>query len=455
MLTQRIEFPADPRFDGVIEHLQPHRVLQACREQLTSAPASERDSWRCCRLVESMYHPGRHLRLAYAMLEDETIPKQRNWPQGQIVYLHAPARQPMSQRGRILKLGCHEVEAYLFPNDRRLRRLRKFQARDDASTAWQDWIGASSDDFRIDATTLRRVLIRYVPEQKWIIRLRARGLDPANGRESKRSIAVRCASRRSCSELLSRHHSLSNASRTTTTPYDVPRIIGADPAGGIVATEWLRGKSLLDTLGSEAPREVMQRVADVMCSFHTGRTDGLKSLGVAEVRQRVQEAAGDLSYACPELAAQISHIASIVRETIQTIEPGISVRLHNDFHWDQFRIDEGRFVLLDFERMCLGNPLVDVANFATQLRMLGHRPQYGVNQSTAASWAVTFLEEWQRRSGQPIDPLRCRCFTILSLLELARGMMRHLRSGWRDLVDACIRQARAEASHVRTEAFVA
>ena len=108
MLTHGIELPTDPLFGGLIEQFQPERVLQVCRERLTRATASERGRWRCCRVVESMYHPGRYLRAAFALLGDETIPENRNWPQGQIVYLQIPARNPMSQRGEVLNLGGHE-----------------------------------------------------------------------------------------------------------------------------------------------------------------------------------------------------------------------------------------------------------------------------------------------------------------------------------------------------------
>ncbi|MFQ5412737.1 MAG: hypothetical protein ACE5EC_10590, partial [Phycisphaerae bacterium] len=267
----------------------------ACREQLTHVPSEERSSWACCRVVEALYHPDRYIRVAYALLDDETIPPNRNWPQGQIVYVHAPLREPMSRRGQVLRLDNTEVEVYLFPNDRRLRGLRKFQGRVDAVNVWQNWIDESSDDFRMSPDTLRRVMIRYVPEQKWIVRLRARGVETGSGNASKRSIAVRLASSDSCEALMQRHQSLAAQIAEFNVPFTVPAVIGADLNGGLLATEWIKGKSLVESLQVESPQDVMRRVAEVMSSFHGLAGDQLPMLSGSGMRRRVQMAVADLA----------------------------------------------------------------------------------------------------------------------------------------------------------------
>jgi aminoglycoside phosphotransferase (APT) family kinase protein len=115
--------------------------------------------------------------------------------------------------------------------------------------------------------------------------------------------------------------------------------------------------------------------------------------------------------------------------------------LHNDLHWKQFRFKDDRVAVLDLERMCSGDALVDAANLATQLRMLGLRPETGVEPSTAQCWAGEFEEAWRRVARRPIDPIRWQAYSMVSLLELARGMMRHLRPGWRALAARCVQSA--------------
>ena len=110
--------------------------------------------------------------------------------------------------------------------------------------------------------------------------------------------------------------------------------------------------------------------------------------------------------------------------------------------------------MLDLERMAVGDPLIDVANLAIQLRMLGHRPEFSMDVATARRWAQEFLDRWQSVSGEPINPTRYQCFAAISLLVLARGMMRHLRDGWRALARVCVELAEGQLAAAGREAVV-
>ena len=129
------------------------------------------------------------------------------------------------------------------------------------------------------------------------------------------------------------------------------------------------------------------------------------------------------------------------------------VTLHNDLHWNQIRVDGERFTFLDLERMATGDPLIDVANLATQMRMLGHRREFSVDVATAQAWAGEFLTQWERRVGKPINATRFRCYVVCSLFCLARGMMRHLRPGWRALSQTCLELAESQLNSTGREAM--
>jgi len=449
-----IEPPTDAALGGVVEALHPQSVLAACRTQLESLAQDERSSWNHCRVVEALYHPGRYVRVAYAMLADDQVPVKRNWPQGQIVYLHAPLRPPMSRRGRVILLGGWPVEAYLFPNDRRLRGLRKFASRQAAADVWRGWMREAGDDFEVSAESLRRVLIRYVPEQKWIVRLRVRGVDRASGEPAKRSIAVRCASNRSCAMLARRHRVLRAIAAQQATAFQVPAVVGQQVSGGLLATQWNRGNTLLETLRRQPARAVMDRVSEVLASFHALPVEAFDRLPDAGVMSRVKDAVADLALACPDLEADLRRMAGEIRHCLNAFDACRSAVLHNDFHWNQLRLYDQRCTLLDLERMCSGDPLIDAANFAAQLRMLAHRPEHGVAAQQAADWADAFLNAWSRTRGEAIEPGRFGCFTAMSLLELARGMMRHLRPGWRLLARTCIESAAAGLGATKIEAVL-
>ncbi|MCH7703760.1 MAG: phosphotransferase, partial [Planctomycetes bacterium] len=166
-------------------------------------------------------------------------------------------------------------------------------------------------------------------------------------------------------------------------------------------------------------------------------------------------AVGDLCETLPELSDRLRPIGVATVARLSEVGTSDTVTLHNDMHFKQVRVRSKRIGILDLDRLAIGDPLIDVANFATQLCMLGVRTDHSIDAATARGWANAFLDEWGRATGRPIDAGRYRCYAVLSLVELARGMMRHLRTGWRALAGRCVDQAEAELAAVGPEAVVA
>ena len=442
-MTASIDIPADAVLGAVFERLDPMTVLGAVRDQATGEDASTRAEWRHCRMINSIYHPGRHVQATFAILADESIPRRRYWPEGQIVYVRAPLRRPMSRRGFELRLGGESVECYLFPNDRRLRHMRRFAGSSDAATVWQTWLDCSGDGFRLDPPTLRRRLVRYVPEKKWIIRLRCRGIEAESGEESMRAIAVRCSSPRSCEALQHRHRFVAQHLGGANPDVRAPRVVGADVGRGLLATRWIRGDSVVDALAREPAEDVFGRVCDALARFHAMPADGFERLTPERVGQRVRDAVDALRIACPQMRDELEAVHVAFQKRLGAWRTADTVTLHNDFHWNQLRLRENRVAVLDFERMCAGDPIIDVANFAVQLRMLDRRHDVDVSPETARSWSACFLDVWLRRAGMPVDTGCFACPTVLSLLELGRAALRHLRPGWRELTGRCLERAHA------------
>ncbi len=447
MVATLLDIPHDPVLGDVMSALDPHSVLDACATQLTDVDTEQRRSWRHARMIEALYHPGRYVRAAFVLVQDSSIPDNRLWPEGQIIYIHSPLRVPMSRRGTVLNLGGTEVEVYRFPNDRRLRGLRNFTGRGACVTKWQEWLDAGGGGLRIDPDSLQRLLVRYVPEQKWVVRLRADVTNPA-GESRKHRIAVRACSADLCATLRSRHEHLSAPSSASDLGFVVPKIVGGSVDSGLLAVEWRRGHTLLEALEEQSPDEVMAGVARLLADLHRTPMPGLLRQSQQAIQLRVQDAVVDLTLACPALAPRVEAVGRELVERTATLESGASGTLHNDFHWNQLRIKRGTFTLLDLERMVQGDPLVDVANFATQIRMLGRRAESPVSIADANVWADTFLSNWQRVDGRAIDPTRFHLYAAVSLFELARGMMRHLRTDWPALAAACLDEAEKALSAV-------
>lgn len=419
-------------------------MLQTFRRELVDVPQRVRDAWRRCERIETLYHPGRHICVAYAVWNADQSTARRSWPEAQLVYVHAPARPTMSRRGTRIPCGAYAAEAYPFPNDRRLRGLRKFARRDRCAETWQAWARANNDHSVLVPETLQRLLLRYVPEQKWIARLRAEFRNQGSHETEKRRIAIRASSIRSTRALWERHTELAAVAFGGGPVFTVPAVVGACMERGLLAVQWLRGDNLIQAIRSHGIAELARNVAERLSRLHATPLPRLPRLNAARLAARVEGITADLATAYPPCGEDVRAIGANLLTTLARLRSLRPCTIHNDFHWKQLTFKRGTFGLLDLERMALGDPHLDVAAFFSQLQMLGYRPDLAVTHEEAAAWSSAFLSAWLQVTRADFERERFECYAALARLELARGQMKHLRPGWRELLERCVSLARVD-----------
>ncbi len=440
MLTNQNDWPVDPEFGSIVEALSPQSVLPTLRAKINPEA-------RTCRAIEAMYDPGLQIRVAYTLLEDEN---RRNWPDGDVCYLRYPVRHPMSRRGEILEIGGFSMEFYRFPNDRRLRGLRKFASRIHAAQTWQRWLSEDETSLELQPETLRRDLLRYVPEQKWIAFLQAKCIDNVAEQQVKRAIAVRSADSDDCRSIHARLVALRRARHASGGLFRVPKPVALDTRLGLSAVRWVWGDSLLDILGTGDVSTTMEYIATGLQSFHHTRMAGLPVQLPSDQFISMTRCAEDIGAAMPDLRNDLRTMISALRSSIPDDVQDTQVTLHNDFHPMQLRGRPGRLTLLDLERCANGDRWVDVASFAAQLSALPIRSDCDISESTSRSWAQSFLNAWESSTGVPVNIHRIRWYSALAFLTFARGMLRHLRPGWEALARGCVDRA-LECAHLRDD----
>ncbi len=445
MLIAPHEYPSDQGVAALAGMLDEQVVLDACRMQLTRGQnTSNQQNWCVARRIETLYHPNRYVRVVYVLLSNTDTPASRYWPTGQLVYLHAPVRESISRRGEVIRIDGQDVEAYLFPNDRRLRGVRHFAGRESCIEVWQQWLNASGNQATLKVDTLQRLLVRYVPEQKWIVRLRAEldGWSDHRGSNKKR-IAIRAGSPESIDKLARRHQALAEPTVSTGPRFLVPDVVGTSHDNSLLGVEWIRGHHLIDAIKDQGCENILLGIATRLHTLHTHDIVGLERITRTDIAQRIGTCCIDLATAYPTQQSALTSIRRLWEHMfLLTGDAAEAIgTVHNDFHWNQLSIKRDRYALFDLERMANADPLLDVANFASQLLMLGYRPESGVKLSEAQRWQDMFLANWQEVTGESIDRARLKCYAALSKLDLARGMMRHLRPGWKNLADRCIQLA--------------
>ncbi len=443
MLTSSVEVPPDATLASLPSLLDANAILETARTQLVDISSVERDGWQEARLLEATYHPGRHVRVVYAMLSESGVPLNRVWPQGQLVYFNAPARLPMSRRGALLNIAGSNIEAYAFPNDRRLRGLRTFAHRDLALAAWKRWRNENEVGGSVDESSFQRLLMRYVPEHKCVVRLRA-AWTSTTGETTTDRLVVRAADVSRCTLLAGLHQRLVAASEETTDSFRVARVVSNEAEHGLLACEWLRGDALIETMSKSNSVEPLAAVATALRQLHSSSLPGLGIQTTPELVVRINDAFIDLCAACPDLVTSLFRLRRQLIQALKQLAPEPLATLHGDFHWKQVVFKGNRPALLDLERMTRGDGLLDVANFATQLEMLAWRPETGVAPDSASRWSESFLDAWAFQSATRIDRGRLSVYAAVARLEWARGMLRHLRPNWRELCAMAVSRAGAD-----------
>jgi len=433
MLNAMFDIPSHDAVAAGLSQLDEAMLLQICNEQLGGHDSKD-GPWLFCRQVNAQYRPGQRVALALALLRDADVPADRYWPQETLVYLHAPVRPPMSRRGTVFRGPAGELEAYVFPNDRRLRTLRSISSAAGATELWRGWF-KHTDQREL---SLKRQLLRYVPESKFVARIRNRGSDQEVQQDG---LAVRVCDPDRAADLIHRHRETRRLLKGRPRALDVPRVISADAARGIVAVEWIKGDGLLETLAAGDADVVLKLLVEALHDFHTMTMTGLGPIHAQQLAASIDDATGELAVALPELADRWRRIARICREVGSGIEEAPSATIHRDFYFDQVRVRKHRCTIVDLERLGIGDPLVDVASFVVQMRLLEHRAEFGISGDRVHRWSRLFLEQWRRVSTTPFASATWEFYSALAAVELARGVMRRLRGGWSQLAHRCLEDA--------------
>ncbi len=421
MLGRTIQPPDYDVAVPLVSDLSPQAVLEGC----LSVPGLVTRPWKTCRAIDVLYHPGRYTTAAFVLLEDEAVSPDRYWADGQIIYIHHPVRRPISHRGCVVRIAGHEVELYQFPSDRRLRELRRFTGSYDLSAMWAQWTG--QDPTR--TPLLQRQLLRYVPEKKCVARVKPKA-DHAGDESLSNGVALRVSSNRLAQQIALGHRHGWACAKASGGVLRLPACVFADTARGVTAIEWVKGQPLVQALASDQADEATAKTVAALRAFHKLTIPGLEQISTGSLFEFSSQAIDELSSAMPALGPMLGELRIKLQEALSQIRPVDPVTIHNDFYFDQVLVRSRGCVIVDLERLSVGDPLIDVANYVVQLRMLAYRPEYGLTPDQVYAGVQLFLNHYQEITNDPRAAHRLRVYSAVALISLARAMLRHLRVGW-------------------------
>lgn len=181
----------------------------------------------------------------------------------------------------------------------------------------------------------------------------------------------------------------------------VPRSLGYVPEMRMHVQQRSPGRTLNDLAqhGSIAP--FVPRCAATLAKLHgTAADPALATYQLADELASLERFNAELVTRLPEQASRIRGLHARLAGWAAALPPAPQLTpVHRDFYYSQVLIDGPRLTLIDFDLLALGDPAIDVANFAAHLLFLGLDKLGDLN--ALAREAQSFVDAYRCRA--PVD----------------------------------------------------
>jgi len=317
-----------------------------------------------CELVRAHYRFGRSLRVLHRI----RVRDQWRWISGR-VFKDARAEKAFRRAGSptTVRGGLHEVVYdadqgavfWTFPSDRSLVDLVALLAETRALAR------------RLSGPQATARIIGYRPEHSLVLRI----VD-----SSGQAVSYVKIYRNGGREAALRHDVLTRQVPATDPHLRVPAAIARAADGRIVVFEAIDGRRLgeLDETAIEAG---IARHGAALATFHTlAPPPGVPRFARVDPDQLAKSAAM-LARACPNGAPEAAALAEELGRC-DPPSPDAPVCLHGDVHLHNGILTGDRVALIDFDKLALGPPVVDLGSF---LSLLHYQTAVGILSVSAAA----------------------------------------------------------------------
>jgi aminoglycoside phosphotransferase len=249
-------------------------------------------------------------------------------------------------------------------------------------------------------------LVRYKPAKRAVLRYRLGGaeVDTVYGKLHARDRAA---------ALYEIGRALREAGVATPAPLaylpDLRMVVYSEAQGG----------RLKDLYATDEFAGWMGPVAEALAHLHATRIDGLPIGSSHDEARTVLVAGRMIETLLPNQATEAARLATNLAADLAAVQVP-AVTIHGDFSAQQVLISDASVVLLDFDRIKLGNPLLDVATFLADLSVRQ-------NESTSTARAM-FLDAYA--ALRPDVREHILLFEAAKLFKAAVGPFRRPTPDW-------------------------
>lgn len=199
----------------------------------------------------------------------------------------------------------------------------------------------------------------------------------------------------------------------------IPKPLGLANGRNLVLMECVHGTPMKELLEKSATglgqvKEATRLIARALVALHRMSCQSEEVRTVGSQVQLFRDRAADLHLVAPRLADQVDALLDRIATIALRFRSETLSCIHGECKASQFLISHGQIAIVDFDRVCLGDPAVDIGNFMANL----HREAVQGHEHFR-DLASHFLAEYQERlSGKDLVK-RTRVFQAASLVRMA------------------------------------
>ncbi len=310
------------------------------------------------------------------------------------------------------------LAVHIFPNDHEIRAMRIFDPQRLGQRLRR--IMGGRDEFREGSLHI----LRYKPERRVVARVdlheRPRGvlrLYPEHAFEDAR---VR---------------SLAFVGRGV---LRVPRVVGDSHRYCSIVHEWVEGVPLTRALGDGA---MLEMAGQALGELHAQRPALHDMLTPEDTCRLLEGSAIGAVTLVPTLTPRVRALCDRLCAAVMD-HPWQSRAIHGDFSDDQVICADDACALVDFDRACWGDPLLDLGAFGAAL--IAREVRDEIDADSARRALASLAGAYRRRSGQDLRSLGV--FVSASLLRLLSEPFRLRRPAWEIEMERLLEHAERLAS---------
>jgi Phosphotransferase enzyme family len=263
----------------------------------------------------------------------------------------------------IFHLPEYGLVAWLFPSDPAMHWLSKLLSPEYLSPYFSQLLLASDRDKPSVVTRIETEIINYRPEIRCTCLHRIHHL-------SRRIYPVysKTYGDRHGREVFRRMVYLFSRARQKPESFAIAKPLGYEEIYRTVWMEGLTGQPVKDVINTDNAEQLIDKLAFALADFHTAEPGGLASISEQDLLIEIGKKIGKLKKAFPDYEQRLHALNVWLEQGLAALPSAPITLIHGDFHIEQLLwLEDGRLALVDYDEMALGNPLLDIANFCTDL----------------------------------------------------------------------------------------